>query len=97
MIHDPDRVVQTPAAVLRTVLGLTPREAELAVALCAGSEPSGFAAAAGVSTNTVRFHLKSIYAKTGARGQADLIRRISATLASLGRVGAAPAGRGRQP
>ena len=66
------------------MFGLTRREAELTAALCAGVTPAQFAAQAGVSVNTVRFHLKSLYAKTETRGQADLIRVVMATIASLG-------------
>lgn len=84
VIHDPDRLLQIPAAVVQAVFGLTRREAELTAALCAGVTPTQFAAQAGVSVNTVRFHLKSLYAKTETRGQADLIRVVMATIASLG-------------
>ncbi len=84
MIHDPDRLLQVPLAMMRTVFDLTGREAELTAALCGGISPAQFAAQAGVSLNTVRFHLKSVYAKTGTRGQTDLVRTILATLASLG-------------
>jgi DNA-binding CsgD family transcriptional regulator len=84
MIHDPDRLLQIPSAMVQAVFGLTRREAELTAALCGGMTPTQFAVQAGVSVNTVRFHLKSLYAKTETRGQADLIRVVMATLASLG-------------
>jgi DNA-binding CsgD family transcriptional regulator/PAS domain-containing protein len=84
MIHDPDRLLRIPSAMVQAVFGLTRREAELTAALCGGMTPTQFAAQAGVSVNTVRFHLKSLYAKTETRGQADLIRVVMATLASLG-------------
>jgi DNA-binding CsgD family transcriptional regulator len=84
MIHDHAPVPQAPRPVLRQIFGLTRREAELAAALCSGSGPSAIALATGVSINTVRFHLKSIYAKTGARSQADLVGIVIGTLGSLG-------------
>jgi DNA-binding CsgD family transcriptional regulator len=33
--------------------------------------------------NTVRFHLKTAYARTGVRRQSELIRRITAALRDL--------------
>ena len=33
--------------------------------------------------NTVRFHLKSAYARIGVRRQAELIRRVTAALRDL--------------
>ena len=84
LIHDPDRLLQPPPAMLRRVFGLTPRETELVGALVAGIGAGGFAVQAGISINTVRYHLKSIYAKIGVRGQADLLRTVLTTAAVLG-------------
>jgi DNA-binding CsgD family transcriptional regulator len=84
LIHDPERLLQASPAMLRRVLGLTRREAELVEALVGGIGTTGFAVQAGISLNTVRFHLKSIYAKVGVRGQADLLRTVLTTVAVLG-------------
>jgi len=84
VIHDPDRVPQVPARLLGAVYGLTRREEELATALVGGVGVAEFAAQAGISLNTVRFHLKAIYAKTGTRGQSDLVRAVMTTIATLG-------------
>ena len=43
-----------------------------------------FAMQAGISLNTVRFHLKSVYAKVGVRGQADLLRTVLTMVTVLG-------------
>jgi DNA-binding CsgD family transcriptional regulator len=84
LIHDPERLLQASPAMLRRVFGLTRREAELVEALVGGSGTAGFAMQAGISLNTVRFHLKSIYAKVGVRGQTDLLRTVLTTVAVLG-------------
>jgi DNA-binding CsgD family transcriptional regulator len=104
LIHDPDRRLQAPPALLRRVFGLTRREAELVGALVDGIGTSGFALQAGISLNTVRFHLKSVYAKLAVRGQAELLRTVLTVVAVLGgerhaalwRAGASRAGRERQ-
>jgi DNA-binding CsgD family transcriptional regulator len=84
LIHDPDRRMLPPPGMLRQVFGLTRREAELVESLISGIGTAGFAAQGGISVNTVRYHLKSIYAKVGVRGQADLLRTVLTTLAVLG-------------
>lgn len=61
---------------LRTVFGLTEREADFAVELvrCAGLERA--ASHAGMSVNTARNHLQSISRKTGARGQTGIVQLL---------------------
>ncbi len=51
---------------------LTPREAEVMRLLAQGHSRRDLAVTLGVSTNTVKYHLRNIYAKLGAecRGQA---------------------------
>lgn len=63
---------------LRAVYDLTPAEARLAAALCAGQSLADHADAAGVSINTVKYHLKSIFGKTGDTRQPELVRRLLA-------------------
>jgi len=69
--------------VLARLYGLSPREAELAAALCQGAElvPAGLAL--GLTTETTRNYSKRIYAKTGTRGQVDLVRLVLTGLAPL--------------
>ncbi len=47
---------------------LTPTEREILAQLMADSAPKDIARLLGISTHTVRTHLRSIYAKTGTRG-----------------------------
>lgn len=63
---------------LRALYDLTAAEARLAVALCAGSTLAEYAAMTGTSVNTAKFHLKSLFGKTGEVRQPDLIRRLMA-------------------
>ncbi len=65
----------TPA-LLRRMLGLTATEAEVAVALARGATASAIARDRAVSLETVRSHLKTIFAKTGTRRQAALVALV---------------------
>ncbi len=55
---------------------LTPAEARLAWSLAQGQSIAEAAAAHGLTVETARYYSKKIYAKTGARGQVDLVRNI---------------------
>ncbi len=55
---------------------LTPAEARLAWSLSQGLSISEAAEAHGLTVETARYYSKKIYAKTGARGQVDLVRNI---------------------
>jgi DNA-binding CsgD family transcriptional regulator len=68
-------------ADLMAVLGLSRREADLAVQLSAGLPLREAAVAAGMSYNTARNHIRHMFDKTGARNQPQLVgilRRLSA-------------------
>ena len=53
----------------------TPRELEVLQRLARGGRDREIAAELGLSGNGVRYHLKNIYRKTGAKGRADAVRR----------------------
>ncbi|QYJ06880.1 helix-turn-helix transcriptional regulator [Qipengyuania flava] len=55
---------------------LTPAEARLAWSLAQGLSIAEAAEAHGLTLETARYYSKKIYAKTGARGQVDLVRNI---------------------
>lgn len=57
---------------------LTPSEIRLVDALVAGERLSDYAERVGVRLTTVKTHLGNVFAKTGARRQADLVRRALA-------------------
>jgi len=65
------------------LFGLPPSEARLALALSRGLTIAEAAGELGLSIETARNYSKKIYAKTGARGQADLIRFILTSVLAL--------------
>ena len=68
------------ASTVRAQLGLTPAEAELALALAGGVTLADHARARRVATETLRTHLASIRRKTGCRRQAELVARVLSLL-----------------
>jgi uncharacterized protein YhfF/DNA-binding CsgD family transcriptional regulator len=78
-IEDPDATEpENPAAedLLRRAFHLTPGEARLAAHLASGISLTDAADAFGVTRNTVRAQLHSIFDKTEARRQSDLVRLL---------------------
>ena len=61
---------------LRSRFGFTPAEVRVALALMHGGSLRETADAAGVSVNTVRAQLASIFEKTGHRRQVELVRAL---------------------
>jgi DNA-binding CsgD family transcriptional regulator len=66
-----------PEAVLTTLFELTPAQARVLMSAGKGLNPSETAASLGISENTLKTHLKRIYAKTGTSRQADLVKLVS--------------------
>jgi DNA-binding CsgD family transcriptional regulator len=65
------------------LFGLIPSEARLALALSRGFSITEAAVELGITVETARSYSKKVYAKLGARGQADLIRFILTSVLSL--------------
>ncbi len=68
---------------LKSVYGLSAREAALAHAISCGEPLVEAGLALGLTVETARNYSKRIYGKTGAAGQADLVRLILSGLAPL--------------
>jgi DNA-binding CsgD family transcriptional regulator len=81
-IRDPEEQNGTPSEVFQMLFGLTRAEARLAIALLDGRSLSETAEIHGVSLETVRSQIKSIFQKTGTKRQAELVR-ILARVGSL--------------
>ena len=64
------------ASELEAAAGLTPREAEVAVALATGAGTGEIAEMCGVQIETVRIYLKRVYAKLGVGGQSELVAML---------------------
>lgn len=80
---DPERSHPTPATVLSQLYGLTTAEARVLEVLVQGHRPEDVARTIGVTINTVRTHLKSIYRKTDSQGQPELVRLVLTGAAPL--------------
>jgi DNA-binding CsgD family transcriptional regulator len=76
MVCDLERSRQIRRAVLRSLYGLTPAECRVALLLVDGHAPRQIANTFRVTENTVRSQIKSIFSKTGARRQSDLVRLL---------------------
>ncbi|WP_292403846.1 helix-turn-helix transcriptional regulator, partial [Mesorhizobium sp.] len=74
---DHDVLFPTPEAVLTTLFDLTPAEARVLLRVGSGLNASKTALSLGIGENTLKTHLNRIFAKTGTRRQADLVKLIS--------------------
>jgi DNA-binding CsgD family transcriptional regulator/PAS domain-containing protein len=75
-ISAPEYHPVSESSMLQDLLDLTPAEARLTAALVSGKTIKRFAEEAGVTLNTARTHLKSVFSKTGVSRQADLVRLV---------------------
>jgi DNA-binding CsgD family transcriptional regulator/PAS domain-containing protein len=80
IVIDPELGAAPPTEALRALYGLTEAEARLTSGLLHGERLEDYAARAGISVNTARTHLKSVFAKTDTDRQAELMRLLSRTL-----------------
>lgn len=74
---------QLDAAALRAV-GLTARQAEVALRLAAGASNREIAAELGISTATARKHLEAVFSRLGVRHRAAAVARITALSGAAG-------------
>jgi len=65
------------------LFGLLPSEARLAWAIAQGAPIAEAAASLGITVETARNYSKKIYAKTGARGQAELVRIVLSSVMAI--------------
>jgi DNA-binding CsgD family transcriptional regulator/PAS domain-containing protein len=82
-ISDPERDPSTTAKTLASLFGFTPTEAALSLHLANGLSLDEAAQAMGVSRNTVRSHLRSVFSKTGVSRQSLLVSLILKSVAPL--------------
>lgn len=75
-VSDPAQRVRPTCDTLRALYGLTPAEYRLAMLLADGYEPAAIAELVGVSRNTLKTQLASIYRKTDTSRQAQLVRLL---------------------
>ena len=83
-ISDPEHQEPTSQRVLGELFGLTPAEANLAIKLTRGKSLAQVSGEQNISQHTARAQLKSVFAKTGATRQAELVRLVLKSVATLG-------------
>jgi DNA-binding CsgD family transcriptional regulator len=79
LVNDPERPNGLDSRLVAQALGLTPREAGVAVLLAEGLDLPAIAARLGIAVPTARTHLRSVYAKSGTGRQADLVSLVLRT------------------
>ncbi len=75
-ITDPDATPSLPKQLLAGRFGLTPTESKVANALAQGLSVKAIAAACRLSTETTRWYVKQVLAKTGTTRQAEVVRLL---------------------
>ncbi|MBA6412557.1 helix-turn-helix transcriptional regulator [Parahaliea sp. F7430] len=83
-ISDPDLRETASQQTLSELFSLTPAEANLAILLSRGLSLAEVSESQHISQHTARAQLKSIFAKTGVSRQAELVRLVLKSVASLG-------------
>jgi DNA-binding CsgD family transcriptional regulator/GAF domain-containing protein len=83
-ISDPDLRETASQQILTDLFELTPAEANLAIQLSKGLSLAEVSQVQNISQHTARAQLKSIFAKTGVSRQAELVRLILKSVASMG-------------
>lgn len=78
ILADAGSALDGAAPVLAERHDLTPAEMRVAGALSRGESLNATAAELGIGLNTLKTHAKRVYAKTGVRSQAELIRAMIA-------------------
>lgn len=76
VLGDRERIPAIEPDALRAAYGLTPAQANLAAFLAQGFSLEDAAAHFGVTIGTARDRVKQVFARTGTRSQADLVRLV---------------------
>ena len=77
VIHDPARPMEIPVEWIADAYGLTPAEARVALCAASGITIPETAHRLNVSPNTVKTHLRKVFAKTGVSRQTELARLVA--------------------
>lgn len=87
LLFDPERASELSLPLIAADLGISDREAQVAALLATGMDLQRAALRMGISRETARTHLKSIFSKTGLHSQAELVRRVMRSPAVLNHQG----------
>jgi DNA-binding CsgD family transcriptional regulator len=74
VIHDPTRRMEIPVEWIMDAFNLTPAEAKVTLCTASGATIPQTAHRLNVSPNTVKTHLRNVFAKTGTNRQMELAR-----------------------
>jgi DNA-binding CsgD family transcriptional regulator/PAS domain-containing protein len=85
-VTDPEQMPEKPEVVFVRLYKLTAAEAKVAAIIVRGRSGRQAAQELDVSYNTIKSHLKRIFAKTGTARQGDLIRLIVGRAARMGSI-----------
>ena len=77
LILDQRRAARIDPELVAAMLGLTPRQSEVAVLLAEGKTIDDVAAATGLGRTTVKWHIRHIYAKHGLSRQMELAQLVT--------------------
>jgi len=83
-LSDPELREPASRQILGELFNLTPAETNVAILLSRGLSLAEVAESQNISRHTARAQLKSIFAKTGISRQAELVRMVVKSVASLG-------------
>jgi len=83
-VSDPQLQESASQQLLSELFELTPAESNLAIKLARGLSLAQFSEEQNISRHTARAQLKSVFAKTGASRQAELVRLVLKSVATLG-------------
>ena len=83
-LHDPQDTTRPTVEQLQKFYGFTKAQARIADALYSGISVSQAAKELNISVNTVRTHLRNIYAKVGVKTQTELLGLLTSGLKTYG-------------
>ncbi|MBB3046806.1 DNA-binding CsgD family transcriptional regulator/uncharacterized coiled-coil protein SlyX [Litorivivens lipolytica] len=84
LVSDPYQPRQAPSDILIELFGFTPAESKLALRLVNGLTLDEASEELGISRNTAKSHLSSVFSKTGVARQTQLIQLILNSVATFG-------------
>ncbi len=83
VIHDPADNATASSDIIAAMFGLPRGAASVVAALAAGEELKAYAERVGISMNTVHFHLKTAFFRTGTHSQTQLMKLAVSALRDL--------------
>lgn len=83
IVSRPQQPAVPAADLIQALFDLTPSEARVARRIAEGHTPQAIAYSSGVGVATIRSQLKSVFQKTGAARQADLVRLLMGVSAPI--------------